>query len=198
MIALGAVWAIHAGIDWDWEMPVVTLWLFALAGLALSRPRRRGALARRSGPGAAGARALALAALPVLVAGSQADVDAAVAALAGGDCVAASTSAQDALEPLGVWSQAHQVLGYCDGRRGDDPGAEREMEAAIDRDPDNWRTHYGLALVRALAGRDPLPQLRLAHRLDPLERSLGELVRQLRRAGPAQWREWARSAPLQV
>ena len=29
-------WALHAGIDWDWEMPAVTLWVFAAGGLALS------------------------------------------------------------------------------------------------------------------------------------------------------------------
>ena len=45
VLALGAVWAVHAGIDWDWEMPAVTLWLFALAGLGLSKPVSEGARA---------------------------------------------------------------------------------------------------------------------------------------------------------
>src|SRR5439155_16117728 len=33
--ALGvtAAWAVHAGLDWDWETPAVTVVVFALAGL---------------------------------------------------------------------------------------------------------------------------------------------------------------------
>ncbi len=44
LLATGVVWALRAGVDWDWEMPVVTLVFFAAAGLALS-PRTE------SGPG---------------------------------------------------------------------------------------------------------------------------------------------------
>ena len=33
-----AVWTIHAGVDWDWQMPAITAWLFALAGLGLCAP----------------------------------------------------------------------------------------------------------------------------------------------------------------
>ena len=36
--------------DWDWEMPVVTLWLFALGGATLATPRRARANASESGP----------------------------------------------------------------------------------------------------------------------------------------------------
>jgi len=32
-----AVWAVHAGVDWDWEMPAVTLVALTLAGLLLAR-----------------------------------------------------------------------------------------------------------------------------------------------------------------
>lgn len=32
-----AVWAVHAGVDWDWEMPGLTLVAMVLAGLALAR-----------------------------------------------------------------------------------------------------------------------------------------------------------------
>lgn len=40
VIVLGLIWAVHAGADWDWEMPAVTLWFFALAGLGLEAGRR--------------------------------------------------------------------------------------------------------------------------------------------------------------
>ncbi len=36
LLAACVVWAVHAGVDWDWEMPVVTLGFFAVAGAALS------------------------------------------------------------------------------------------------------------------------------------------------------------------
>lgn len=42
LLAGGVVWAVHAGVDWDWEMPVITLPFFAAAGLALSPPARAG------------------------------------------------------------------------------------------------------------------------------------------------------------
>jgi hypothetical protein len=32
------VFAVHAGIDWDWEMPVVTLAALGCAGAVLARP----------------------------------------------------------------------------------------------------------------------------------------------------------------
>ena len=32
-----AVFAVHAGLDWDWEMPVVTLTALGCAGVALAR-----------------------------------------------------------------------------------------------------------------------------------------------------------------
>ncbi|UGS37416.1 O-antigen ligase family protein [Capillimicrobium parvum] len=42
-----AVWAVHAGVDWDWEMPAVTLVALTLAGMLLARcealPRSRAA-----------------------------------------------------------------------------------------------------------------------------------------------------------
>jgi len=37
-LALTTAWLLHALIDWDWQLPVVTLWLFALGGAALARP----------------------------------------------------------------------------------------------------------------------------------------------------------------
>src|SRR5439155_13258356 len=36
-IAASAVWLVHAGVDWDWEMPGVTLPFLALVGAALAQ-----------------------------------------------------------------------------------------------------------------------------------------------------------------
>jgi hypothetical protein len=66
-----AMWAVHAGVDWDWEMPGVTIAVLVLAGLVLARAdgsadppsgyvppgvvARLGAAARERGAGAAAA-----------------------------------------------------------------------------------------------------------------------------------------------
>jgi len=36
-IAALTAFALHAGIDWDWEMPALTLLAFTLAGMLVSR-----------------------------------------------------------------------------------------------------------------------------------------------------------------
>ncbi len=36
-----AAWAVHAGVDWDWEMPGLTLVAILLAGAAIARAARR-------------------------------------------------------------------------------------------------------------------------------------------------------------
>jgi hypothetical protein len=88
------------------------------------------------------------------------------------------------------------VLGYCDARLGKDAAAAAAMEEAVSRDPDSWETHYGLGLVRALAGTDPLPELREASRLNPLEPGLAELVEGMEGGGPREWERRAGSARL--
>jgi hypothetical protein len=54
-IAALAVWALHAGLDWDWEMPALTLVALVLAGLVLTSPDRRAA-ADAPAPSAHGSR----------------------------------------------------------------------------------------------------------------------------------------------
>ena len=38
LFAGALMWAVHAGVDWDWQMPAVTAWFFAAGGLALAGP----------------------------------------------------------------------------------------------------------------------------------------------------------------
>ncbi len=69
LLAAAVAWLLHAGVDWDWQMPVITWWMFAAGGLGLARggkgraaafpiPRRFGRVladagdrARRCAPG---------------------------------------------------------------------------------------------------------------------------------------------------
>jgi hypothetical protein len=45
--------------------------------------------------------------------------------------------------------------------------AVKALESAVRRDPENWRVHYGLALVRAADGQDPRPTLRTTRPAQP-------------------------------
>jgi tetratricopeptide (TPR) repeat protein len=201
VIALAAVWAVRAGIDWDWEMPAVTVWLFALAGLGLARqsagsrdPRSRaGGVAARLGVVAA---VCVVALVPVAIAVSWERLDTAVAEFDQGECEAAVSSARGSLDVLDVSPEPYEVLGYCYARLGQDLPAAEAMERAIERDPGNWEAHYGLALVRALAGADPMPELREARRLNPLEEKVNELIEAMRGRGPRLWESRAAEARL--
>jgi hypothetical protein len=198
VFASGVAWALHAGIDWDWEMPAVTFWLFALAGMTLA--------ARRGGsplqpPSRLMRVVLALGCLvvavtPALVFASQTSLNRAVAGLGRDDCATAIDSALTSLSAVNVRPEPLEVLGYCDSRLGEHALAVRSMESAVRRDPESWELRYGLALVMAAAGRDPVPAAEAAQRRNPLEPLTEDLVRRLRAAGPDGWREEGRASPL--
>ena len=202
VLALAVVWAIHAGVDWDWEMPAVTISLFALAGLGLSKPRgERSGFTAAFEPGrlvrivaAVGVGVLAV--TPAAIAISQSRLDAAVADFNRNDCGAAIDQALGSLEALKVRPDPYEVIGYCDARLGQDRLALLQMRNAVSRDPDNWETHYGLALVQAAGGLNPLPQLYESHRLNPLETSVREAIARMRGKGPREWERRAFSARL--
>ncbi|MCW2967678.1 MAG: hypothetical protein JWM71_1450, partial [Solirubrobacteraceae bacterium] len=45
-----AVWAVHSGVDWDWEMPALTLVAVVLAGAVLARAAPQRLPSARSTP----------------------------------------------------------------------------------------------------------------------------------------------------
>ena len=201
LCAATAMWALHAGIDWDWELPAVTLWVFALGGAALAARlgERRLAFAPRA-PARVGLAALfvLLAAMPVLMALSQSRLDSSVAALKRGDCSQAIDSALDSLSVVSVRAEPWEVIGYCDARLGRGSLAVRALEEAVERDPENWEVHYGLALVRAAAGLDPRRSARRALELNPNEELIQAAIAGFRGEDPAGWRRTARSAELPI
>jgi hypothetical protein len=169
---VGLAWAVHAGIDWDWQMPAVSLPVFALLATGLSRRGRR----RRLGPGwevglrlLVGTVAVAAALVAVRVAVSDAHLTNSVNAFNSGDCAVAVPQAQAAISTVSSRPQPYAVLGFCDLQRGRPGAAVSEMQAATLKDPLNWRYHYDLGLAEAAVHRDPRPQLHLAAALDPLE-----------------------------
>jgi len=209
LFGAGLAWTLHAGIDWDWEMPAVTFWLFAAGGLALAAPAREGVeasdersvddTARRLPPLGrlvVGLGCLALALVPGSVYISEGPLRDSARAFADGDCATAVDRALDSTAALAVRPEPFFVLGYCDVRLGRADLAVRALDNAVRKDPRNWEGHYGLALVRAAAGRDPRPALREAGRLNPREALVTRARRLLATDDPREWRRRALRARL--
>jgi hypothetical protein len=199
LVATGAMLAIHAGVDWDWEMPALFVWFFGAGGIALAAregAERVGGLSRAVRVAAA-LGVLVLAITPWLIFSSQGPLERAQDEFAAGDCPAAIGNALTAIGRLGARPEPWEVLGYCDARAGQYALAIRAMDAAHARDPRNWRYLYGQAIVEGVAGRDPRPAAAAALRRNPLEPLARTLVRQLARADTAAGRrEVARRAAV--
>ena len=186
LLALCVVWAVRAGVDWDWEMPVVTLGFFAVAGAALSPRRGHG-----PGwvPGAGSRMALGLLCLlavvtPVLIIGSQRRLDEAESALYEANCAKASSSALSSIGWLDVRPEPYEIVGFCDLRRGEPRQGVAAMSEAVRRDPGSWETYYALAIARASAGIDPRSAVDRALRMDPHEPLTQQAAKQLRTSSP--------------
>jgi hypothetical protein len=184
LFAAGTILLIHAGVDWDWEMPALFAWFFGAGGVALSAAEGT----RGLGPVGRVPRILAalavavLAITPWLELTSSSALDRATKAFARGDCPAAVDAALDGIDRFGTRPEGWEILGYCDARAGQLSLATRAMDAAHARDPQNWQYVYGQAIVHGVAGQDPRPYARAALRMNPLEPLAQDLVRELRGA----------------
>jgi O-antigen ligase len=165
----------HAAIDWDWQLPAVTLAAFACGGAVLvaARPERDAQIT--SGRVRAAAMALAL---PL--------VAFAIVAQVGNSSLAGSTSALERDDPAGAeqlarrahtwtpWSsQPWERLGEAQIAAGDEAGARRSFQRAIDIDPTDWNAWYGLA--EASGGHARKTALDEAGRLNPLSAEVAAL-----------------------
>ncbi len=189
LLAAALVWALCAGVDWDWEMPVVTLGFFAAAGAALS-PRT----GSRPGwvPGQNSRMILSVLCLltlltPVLIIGSQSRLDDAEHALSASDCAGADSSALSAIGWLDVRPEPYEILGFCDIARGQPRRGVVAMRQAVRHDPGSWETYYALAIAQASAGIDPRPAAARALAMNPRDPLTRQEVRQFATAAPTVW-----------
>jgi hypothetical protein len=199
LAAVVLMWMVHAGLDWDWEMPAVTFWLFAMAGAALAARRPKGAANLRPG---IGARAVlgALCLIAVLAAARMATADRALdegmTALLRGDCRTATSKALEVASSASNRAEPYAIRGWCALRQGQPDLAVRAMNAALQRDPRNWRLRYSLGIARAGAGVDPRPALREARALNPRGKLAREAVVLFRTNKPWVWRLRSHEASL--
>jgi hypothetical protein len=191
LFSAGVVWAVHAGVDWDWEMPAVTLWFMALGGLALGRRRmaRAEAAALSLRTFALGAVIVGVAIIPALVLASQARLNAATNALAQGDCARANRMAHRAIDLLGTRSGPWHLIALCDARGRRFGDAQLALRSGLAKDPENWRLHAALAAAIAAGGGDARGEAAVAQRLNPNERDIAALA-----AGVARGRSKAAKA----
>jgi O-antigen ligase len=189
LLAVAVVWVLHAGVDWDWEMPVVTIGFFAIAGLALSA---------RAGAGSGwvpthntrlvlALLCLATLALPVSIIGSQTRLGQAEHALYASDCAAATPAALSSIGWLDVRPEPYEIVGFCDIQRGQPRLAITAMHEARNHDPGSWETYYALAIAQASAGIDPHANIDRALRMNPLEPLTREAIKELRGPRPTEW-----------
>ncbi len=198
LLAVIVTWMVHAGVDWDWEMPAVTLWVFALGGAALARADAGNATDADARTGtapriAAIAACSAVALVPGIVLVSQERLDHSADAFTRGDCRTAVDAASSAIAALALRPEPYEVRAFCRLREGRTNDALRDLQRARERDPESWTYRYDLAVARAYAGLDPRPQAHAALRLNPLNRKTQRLVRRFGTGSPQRWKTDARS-----
>jgi O-Antigen ligase len=189
LLAAGTLWALHVGIDWDWQMPVTTIALFAAAGLAIS-PRKGSGPGWTPGHGTRlmlGALLLATVALPVVMIGSQRQLGAAEHALYASNCPKATSAALSSIGWLDVRPEPYEVVGFCDLQRGLPRLGVTAMRQAVHFDPSSWEPYYALALAQASAGVDPRASAAHALRLNPHEPLTVQAAKVLRSSSPSVW-----------
>lgn len=157
--------AAHAGIDWDWEMPVVTVTLVACGAALVAAARGEPAPLRR------GKRVGGLFVVLFLVGSGlvfligNRDLDAA-STVASTNNATALRSAAAAARRWVPWSpDPLHWLASLDLAHGDRRNARRLLSAAISKDSTDWS--LWVAMAAASEGRARTTALSKAHRLDP-------------------------------
>jgi hypothetical protein len=194
LFAVTLAWAIHQALDWDWQMPAVTLGVFMLAGLALARPHdgRAGRTGLPASRTIVGLGWLVLAVAPLLVSTSYARLHSGGQDLKQGDCVGAKQQALSSLSLSAKRPQAYAIIGVCDLQQGFAQGAVPAMVTAASLEPQSWEGAFWLAVARAAAGLDPHTAIARAIALNPLEPGLRNAAQQL---SSGDRRTWELAAP---
>jgi hypothetical protein len=169
----------HAAVDWDWEVPTVTLAaLFCASAILIAgrtgRRRSLPAIGRVAGLGVLGIM-IAVAFVGLM---ANLELSRAASAASAGDWRVAAIHARTATawDPYGAASW--QQLGEAQLGLGRDADAEASFRRAIEKSPRDWTLWFDLA--RASSGRAQAEALDRAAKLDPLAPELAELRKELR------------------
>lgn len=157
---------VHAGVDWDWELPAVTLvgLLCAATLLVAARAERVWFLSGYVRVGVVAA-SLAVAAFSVVgLVGNRALADG-ESALNAGQITLAADRARVALRWAPWSAQAHRLLAEAQLAGGDLEGARENLRQAVAADPRDWTLWF--ALAQTTSGLEGERALAEARRLNP-------------------------------
>jgi hypothetical protein len=170
----------HAGLDWDWEVPLVTLPALACAAslIVLTRGSNEGEVGRLKRVLGVGGAVVMLVVALVMHVGNRA-VGGGEEALVRGEATVAADRARRAQAWMPWAAYPWQLLGEAQLSLRHDSGARASLSTAIERDPERWSAWYDLAVVSS--GRARGAALARAERLNPLGPEIAGLREELRR-----------------
>jgi hypothetical protein len=181
-LAFGAYTAflVHAGVDWDWEVPAVTIAGLLCGASILLAARSSAARLRLSathrGIGVALAVGLGTYAFVGLL-GNRA-LSAANAAADARRPASEESHAREALRWAPWSTEGHRLLAESEYARGKLAAARETLHDALAQDPQDWLLWFNLA--SASRGAERAAALRRAHELNPLSPELQEYEASLR------------------
>ena len=177
-LAAYLAFVVHAGVDWDWEMPavVVTALLCGLS-LAVLADGERLRVIPRTGQWAAAGGAIALTLVGLVVAFGNAAIAASEAADDRGDYLEAKRQAQRAVRWAPWSASSWQSLGHAQLSLDQRRRARESFLEALERAPSDWSIWYDLGT----ASDDPEKRraYRRAEQLNPLSQNI-EVLRILK------------------
>lgn len=186
-LAVFAYWLVHGFVDWFWELPGLGVGAFVALGLAASLAPRQD----RSGGSRLGATVAKVATAAALVAAAATLGPAWLAAketeAAGARWRTAPEEAFARLErarTLNPLSEKPDLFAaVIAGKLGDLARMRPLLVRAIERKPSSWYAHFELGLVEGIGGNREaaLGELEIAERLNPLEPTIDEVERRVRR-----------------
>jgi hypothetical protein len=159
---------VHAGLDWDWEMPAVSIAaLFCMAALLMSaRTRPASPWTRRAGRIAALVLVVAAGGFAFVGLVGNLAISASADAAAGGEWRRGEREARRAIRWAPWSAEGWQHLGESQLGLGQTAEARAAFRRAIRDDPGGWEHWYYLAI--ASNGRTRADALDEARRLNPL------------------------------
>jgi cytochrome c-type biogenesis protein CcmH/NrfG len=170
-----AAYLLHAGVDWDWELPGVTL-VALVSGVSLLVTGRDKLVHSRSMPFRVGAAtvALALSASAFVSVLANVPLGRSREALEGSRWTEAAEQAGVANRWAPWSSEPLRLLGEAELGAGKTADARRAFRSAIDRDPQNWQVWVDLAL--ASRGAEQHRAVQRAFRLNPRSGQVRQLL----------------------
>ncbi len=166
---------LHAAVDWDWEIPLLTLVALACGAVVLVLDPSRRAFPLTGGRRAVmlGGVGAALTVALVVHVGNRAAADA-LDALAADRPARAAAAAERARIWIPWSSEGDQLLGEALAEDGETTAAREVLRRAARHDPGEWSIWYDLAAVST--GPERVRALTRARELNPLGVELEALV----------------------